>query len=98
VFNGKLKTGQVLKAGFEGNSCSHAFGQEGFGMFYGLVEEKVFYARIFSPSRTFESPYLYFPPPPLMPDSQPDPKQEKEEFMEYKKSEKKRLQYEIEQL
>jgi len=97
VFKGDLTQEQLLKTGFEGHSCSYHFGQKGFALFYGTVRTNEFFASICSPTRMFDKPYLYPPPPPL-PESKPDPKGDKQRMVNYENAEKKRLEYEIEQL
>jgi hypothetical protein len=98
VFKGTLETGEILKAGFEGHSCAFYFGQEGLGLFYGLVIEKEFFADLCSPSRMFDYPHLYPPPPPPIPGSNYDSEREKQKMDEYERIEKKRLHYEIGEL
>lgn len=100
IFKGEIKIGDQLKAGFEGTSCSFYFGKEGLGLFYGYIKNNEFFTDICSPTRTFENPHLFPPPPPFNPDSNSDRDrdQEKERMEEYEKLEKKRLQYEIEVL
>ena len=98
VFKGDLTQDQLLKTGFEGHSCSYHFGQKGFALFYGTVKTNEFFASICSPTRMFDKPYLYPPPPPPLPESKPDPKVDKQRMVNYENTEKKRLEYEMEQL
>ncbi|SFU42105.1 hypothetical protein SAMN05216480_10343 [Pustulibacterium marinum] len=98
VFKGNVKVGQILKAGHTADSCAYYFDREGMGLFYGSVEEKEFFATLCSPTRMFDKPYLYAPPPPPMPNSPNTPEQEKKEMKAYENTEKKRLEYEIEAL
>lgn len=97
IFKGDLIPKQLIKTGIERNSCSYHFKQKGLGLFYGIVTTNSFFASICSPTRMFNRPYLYPPPPPLL-ESESNPKGVKQRMINYEKVEKERLEYEIKQL
>ena len=102
VFKGTLSNDSMVQAGFEEHSCAYFFGKQGKILFYGSLTKSKLVTDLCSPTRSFEEPRLYSPPPPPEPNSEPDSNRRIEiynqRYSEYKKLEKERLKYEIEKL